>query len=326
MRNYLRPVYVLMSLYITFFTMIRFYACDDEGFVEMDRWQPHYWVNVECPSEGDCQYLRNLGVPDHFMESVSDIDERPRFEHEDGWLLTILRIPHHYADDGIRYTTVPLGVMTKGDFIITVCHTCTEMIPDFIDHNNRRHINIDNQPDFVLRLIYSSAYWFLHYLKEINDCVSAYMDQLEKSVRNEVLLNMMQLQKALVYFNTSLQGNSLLTERLNKVFSDDCDADLLEDVEIELGQASNTVNVYMEILSRTMDTFASVISNNVNNIMKRMTSISIILMIPTLIASFYGMNVDVWFGGAANAFGFIVMVSFGLAALVWYWLHRKRWL
>ena len=100
--------------------MIRFYACDNEGFVEMDIWQPHYWVNVECPSESDCRYLRDLGVPDHFMESVSDVDERPRFEHEDGWLLTILRIPHHYAGDEIRYTTVPLGVMTKGDCIIPI--------------------------------------------------------------------------------------------------------------------------------------------------------------------------------------------------------------
>ena len=306
--------------------MIKFYSCENEGFVEMTEWQPHYWISVECPTEDDCGFLRSLDVPESFMENIADIDERPRFEREDGWLLTILRIPHHYTDDTMKYVTVPLGVMTKNDVIITVCHTRTEMIPDFIDHSNKRHVNIDNQPDFILHLVYSSTYWFLQYLKNINDTVSDFTRQLEKSVRNEVLLNLMQLQKALVYFNTSLQGNSILTERLNKVFAEDCDADLLEDVEIELSQATNTVNVYMEILSNSMDTFASVISNNVNDIMKKMTSISIILMIPTLVASFYGMNVDVWFSTSGNAFGLIILTSFLLAGLIWYWLRHIKWL
>lgn len=294
--------------------------------MEMTQWQPHYWISVECPTDDDYVFLRNLGMPESFMENVADIDERPRFEREDGWLLTILRIPHHDREDNMKYITVPLGVMTKDDIIVTVCHAQTEMIPDFIDHGNKRHINIDNQPDFVLRLIFSSTYWFLQYLKEINNTVADINRELEKSVRNEVLFSLMRLQKALVYFNTSLQGNSVLTERLNNVFADDCDPDLLEDVEIELSQASNTVNVYMEILSNSMDTFASVISNNVNNIMKRMTSISIVLMIPTLIASFYGMNVDVWFGTATHAFLFIIVFSFLMAALVTYWLRKIRWI
>lgn len=306
--------------------MIRYYSCENDGLVEQTEWQPHYWINVECPGEEDCTFLRGLGVPESFLEYVADRDERPRFEHEDGWLLTILRIPHHQLDGTACYITVPLGVMTKDDIIITVCHLNTQMIADFIDHSNRRHIRVDNQPDFVLRLVYSSTYWFLQYLKEINDTVSASTRELEKSVRNAQLLDMMKLQKSLVYFNTSLQGNSLLIERLNKVFADDCNADLLEDVEIEMGQASNTVNVYMEILNTSMDTFASIISNNVNDIMKRMTSISIILMIPTLIASFYGMNVKVWCGASAAAFGVIILSSFLLAGAVWCWLRRIRWL
>lgn len=302
--------------------MIKYYSCEDEGLVERAEWQPHYWINVECPDSSDCEALRGLCVPESFLEAVADRDERPRFEHEDGWLLTILRIPHRH-DDG--YITVPLGVMTKGDIIITVCHLNTQMIADFIDHSNKRHIRVDNQPDFVLRLVYSSTFWFLQYLKEINTRVSAETKLLEKSVRNEQLLGLMKLQKSLVYFNTALQGNSMLVERLDKVFADDCDADLLEDVEIEMGQAANTVNVYMEILSTSMDTFASVISNNVNDIMKRMTSISIILMIPTLVASFYGMNVKVWGAAIPCAFWLVVSLSFLLAAGVWYWLRRLKW-
>lgn len=306
--------------------MIRFYSCDEEGFVEKTEWQPHYWIHVESPEEGDCRTLADLGVPASFMQNVADAEERPRFEREDGWLLTIVRIPLHDRDNPLAYTTIPLGIMTKGDLIITVCHSSTEMIPDFIEHSNKRHIRIDNQPDFVLRLIYSSTYWFLAYLKQINDSVTEFTDQLRRNVSNSVLLNMMQLQKALVYFNTSLQGNSMLTDRLNKVFTDDCDADLLEDVEIEIGQAKNTVNVYMEILDNAMDTFASIISNNVNNVMKTMTSISLILMIPTLVASLYGMNVDVWLGGDRFAFLYIILFSTALSGIAAYVLHRKRWI
>lgn len=299
--------------------MIKYYSCEDDGLTERSSWQPQYWINVQNPDDAELGELRRLCVPESFLESVYDRDERPRFEHEDGWLLTILRIPHHSIEG---YTTVPLGVMTKGDIIITVCRIETQMIADFIDHSNKRHIRVDNQPDFVLRLVYSSTFWFLQYLRDINEKVSASTRQLEMSVRNELLLDMMKLQKALVYFNTSLQGNGMLLERIDKVYADDCDAALLEDVKIEMGQATNTVNVYMEILSTSMDTFASVISNNVNAVMKRMTGISIILMTPTLVASFYGMNVKVWGGTAPQAFWIIVCVSFVLAAAVWLWLRR----
>ena len=146
----------------------------------------------ECgePGQYDCGVLRGLCVPESFLESVADRDERPRFEHEDGWLLTILRIPHRTADG---YITVPLGVMTKGEIIITVCHISTQMIADFIEHSKKRHICVDNQPDFVLRLVYSSTFWFLQYLKEINASVAASTGLLRKSVRNELLLGLMSL-------------------------------------------------------------------------------------------------------------------------------------
>lgn len=307
--------------------MMHFYAFEEEGFVLKDEWQPHYWIDVAAPTMYDTDLLRSQwNVPQSFLEYLEDVDERPRFEHEDGWLLTILRIPIRDNSDPLRFHTVPMGIMTKGDIIITLCQRESEMIPDFIENSQRHRIAVDNQPDFVLRLIYSSTYWFLKYLKVINDTVSSFTRQLERSVRNELLMSTLKLQKALVYFNTSIQGNSMLTERLNKVFVDDCDAGLLEDVEIEMAQAQNTVNVYMEILSTSMDTFASVINNNVNAVMKTMTSISVILMVPTLIASFYGMNVNVWFSNSAHAFGFIILFSFGLSAVAWLILRKLRWL
>ena len=235
-------------------------------------------------------------MPESFLESAADEDERPRFDHEDDWLLTILRIPRKNGSDPDIYDTVTLAVITKNDLLITISHSKTEMIDDFISHSRRRHIMEVNKPDFILRLIYSAAYWYLNYLKEINRTVSRSVTDLRSSVRNEDLYNMMKLQESLVYFNTSLKGNTTLVERINKMFADNCDPELLEDVEIELQQAQNTVNIYIEILDSTMNTLSSVISNNVNEIMKKMTSVSIILMLPTLIASFYGMNVAVAFG------------------------------
>lgn len=248
--------------------MVKFYVCED-GFVEREDRGEHYWINVVCPDEADRAFmLDELGVPESFLDNIADIDERPRFEREDGWLLTIIRVPIKNPDDQFSYITVPVGIITRDDIILSLCYTDTEMIPDFIEHSRRRHIEVHSRPDFILRLIYSSTYWFLSYLKELNTTVSTIVDNLGGSVRNDYLINLMNLQKSLVLFNTSLKGNSMLVERLDKEFADDCDPDLLEDVSIELQQADNTVNVYMQILASSTDTISSIVSNNMNQIMK----------------------------------------------------------
>ena len=166
--------------------------------------------------------------------------------------------------------------------------------------------------------------WFLKYLKQINNEVSTAEKELEKSIRNEDLLNLMKLQKTLVYFDTSIRGNEVMIGRLRNIFqgTEYLDMALLEDVVIELKQAYNTVNVYSDILTGTMDAFASIISNNVNSIMKRMTSLSITLAIPTLIASFYGMNVDIHLENASHAFALIILCS-GLISAATFVLFRK---
>lgn len=306
---------------------MRKYYSSENGYVEKSEWEPECWINVECPDSGDFEFLlQTLHVPESFLESAADEDERPRFDHEDDWLLTILRIPRKNGSDPDIYDTVTLAVITKNDLLITISHSKTEMIDDFISHSRRRHIMEVNKPDFILRLIYSAAYWYLNYLKEINRTVSRSVTDLRSSVRNEDLYNMMKLQESLVYFNTSLKGNTTLVERINKMFADNCDPELLEDVEIELQQAQNTVNIYIEILDSTMNTLSSVISNNVNEIMKKMTSVSIILMLPTLIASFYGMNVTVAFGSDPAAFWEIIGFSMALALMIYLWLRKIKWI
>lgn len=306
---------------------MRRYYKSDEGYVETLRWQPSCWINIERPDADDMDFLRKeLSVPQSFIDSVADEDERPRFDREDGWQLTILRIPHHNKTDNDSYTTLTFGVLTKDEIAVTICHQKTEMIEDYISYSQRRKITVANHPDFILRLIHSSAYWYQTYLKEINNSITENATELSHSVRNEDLYKLMDLQKSLVYFNTSLQGNNILMERLDKMFADNCDPELFDDVEIELQQALNTVNVYIDILDSTMDTLASVISNNVNQIMKKMTSVSIILMLPTLIASFYGMNVAVAFGNKPMAFWGIVVFSLGLAIVIYLWLKKINWI
>lgn len=306
--------------------MRKFYTSEN-GYVEKPEWEPECWINVECPDEEDFIFLRSeLGIPESFLESAADMDERPRFDREDDWLLTILRIPRRSNSEPDCYDTVTFAIITKGELLVTISHNRTEMITDFIEHSRKRHIMEVNKPDFILRMIFSATYWYLNYLKEINHTVDRSVTELRDSVRNEDLYNLMQLQKSLVYFNTALRGNNTLVTRINKMFSEDCDPDLLDDVNIELQQAQNTVNVYIEILDSTMDTLTSVISNNVNEIMKKMTSVSIILMLPTLIASFYGMNVAVAYGTTPGAFWKIIIFCVLLAMLIFLWLRKIRWI
>lgn len=306
---------------------MRKYYVSDNGYVEKSDWKPECWINVECPDDDDYRFLREtLHVPESFIESATDMDERPRFDHEDDWLLTITRVPRKSKSDPDVYDTVTLAIITKNDLLLTISLCKSEMIDDFIEHSKRRHIAVVNKPDFILRLIFSSTYWYLNYLKEINTTVTESVRSVRTGVRNELLYSMMTLQKSLVYFNTSLKGNTTLVERLNKMFSDDCDPELLDDVEIELQQAQNTVNIYIDILDSTMDTLSSVISNNVNEIMKKMTSISIILMLPTLIASFYGMNVAVAFGASPHAFWGIIGFSLAVALVIYLCLRKIKWI
>ena len=283
---------------------MRTYLYCEAGFVEKAQWLPNSWVNVVCPDSSDFKFLtETLKVPESFLNDIADTDERPRTETEGNWLLTILRIPVQNAQSSIP------------------------MIPDFIEHTRRKGIEVRNKLDLIFRLIYSSAVWFLKYLKQINIDITAAEKELERSIRNEDLLRLMKLQKTLVYFNTSIRGNEVMIGKLKTIFQDTdyLDEELVEDVIIELKQAFNTVNIYSDILTGTMDAFASIISNNVNAIMKRMTSLSITLMIPTLIASFYGMNVDIHLEEMPHAFLLIILVSVFLSALSFVIFRKIKW-
>ena len=297
-----------------------------EDFLITKEWTPGCWVNIETPTPDELTNLKaKFGLPEDFLNDLSDIDERPRVEHNDGWDCIVLRIP--VRDNDMPFVTIPLGVMIKDEYIVTVCLYRNTLISDFIEHTQKRHTTISSSSDFILRLLKSSAYWYIRYLKDVKNIVADAEGDLKKSIRNEDLLKLMNLQKTFVIFATSISGNNILLERINRLYGQDLDKELFEDVSIELRQADSTVTIATQMLDRTMDTYASVISNNVNAIMKRLTSISLILMIPTLIASFYGMNVDVGISMDNHwAFGCIVGSGFILAVITCLWLRKIRWL
>lgn len=299
----------------------------DKGFVECRERESGCWVNVECPDREDTEFLeKELHLPAPFLEALSDIDERPRVDQDGGWTLVILRVPRP-ADSTLEpYQTVPLGIFAGMDVLVTVCYYKAPMVQDFIAYSRQRELTVTRPADFILRLIFSATYWFLAYLKKMSTAVTGAERDLQQNVKNADLLKLMRLQQSLVFFNTSLRGNEVLIDRLHGVYADDFDHDLLDDLMVEMKQADNTVNVYTEILSGTMDAYGSIISNNVNQVMKRMTSITIILMVPTLVASFYGMNV----GGLAWAdlswsFYLVILIALMLTVGTYLWLRHIRW-
>lgn len=306
---------------------MRTYLSLEAGLTQLEEYTPKCWINIEFPDEDDLHFLtEDLGVPSEFLADIADVDERPRTEKEDDWQLTILRIPLESNIQGLPYMTVPVGVITGKETTITVCYRKSQLIPDFISHIRRKSISITSQADFITRMIYSSAVWFLKYLKLIYLEINRAEKELEESVRNEDLMRIMRLQKSLVYFSTSIRGNEAMLGRLRTATrAGEIDPDLVEDVSIELRQAYNTINIYTDICNSTMDALGSIISNNVNTIMKRMTSLQIVLTIPTMIASFYGMNVDVYIAGWHYSFVAIMIISVIISAIAFVLFKRIKW-
>ncbi len=307
---------------------MRAFYKNNDGLIEVEAWTPNCWINIECPTETEKKYLlEELQIPEAFYNDIEDIDERPRIEIENGWTLIILRIPVKSNDVKLPFQTIPVGIIFKEEICVTVSFHQTEMLTDFVAYTKRKHINIKDNFDLVLKLLLSSSVWYLKYLKQVNQKIKLAENNLEQSIKNEELQALLQIEKCLVFFMTSLKGNDILLHRIRNIKSqkEHFDPELLEDVEIELRQAQETTNIYSDILTGTMDAYASVISNNMNTIMKQLTSISIILMIPTLIASLYGMNVPNDLENNRYGIWIVISISFLLSVFGVFLFKRKRW-
>ena len=279
------------------------------GLTQINEWQPNSWIQVTCPTEEDQQLLEEqFQIPDYFLSDIRDTDERARYEYDDGWMLIILRIPYvKEVRSRTPYTTVPLGIIHKRDVTITVCFYETNMMIDFVSFQQKRGVGFTDHVDMIFRLFLSSAVWYLKRLKQISMLVDKAKRNLDREVNNESLIGLSRLQDSLTYFTTSIRGNENLLQKLKfKLQIDELDADLIEDVNIEMTQARETTNIYSNILESTMDTYQSIINNNMNTIMRTLTSVTIILMLPTLVASFFGMNL---INGMENSpIGFVIAI------------------
>ena len=293
----------------------------------LDEWQPNCWIQVTCPTDDDQQSLEErFKIPDYFFSDISDTDERARYEYDDGWMLIILRIPYvKEIRSRTPYTTVPLGIIHKRDVTITVCYYETNMMIDFVSFQQKRGVGFTDYVDMIFRLFLSSAVWYLKRLKQITLLIDKAKRNLDHDVDNESLIGLSRLQDSLTYFQTSIRGNENLLAKLKfKLQVDELDADLIEDVNIEMTQARETTNIYSNILESTMDTYQSIINNNMNNVMRTLTVVTIIMMFPTLVAGLFGMNL---INGMENSkVGFIValIISVGGSALTWLFLKYKR--
>ena len=297
------------------------------GLSQLEAWQPNCWIQVTCPSEEDIQMLEEeYKIPDYFLSDISDTDERARYEYDDGWMLIILRIPYvKEVRSRTPYTTVPLGIIHKRDVTITVCYYETNMMIDFVSYQQKRGSGFTDYVDMIFRLFLSSAVWYLKRLKQISLLIEKAKRNLDKEVNNESLIGLSRLQDSLTYFHTSIRGNETLLSKLKfKLQIDELDADLIEDVNIEMTQARETTNIYSNILESTMDTYQSIINNNMNTIMRTLTSVTIILMLPTLISSFFGMNLVN--GMESSPVGFIIAIVLSLAISIasWFFFRHKR--
>ncbi len=293
----------------------------------IDKWQPGCWTQVTCPTQEDIKWLNEkFEIPDYFISDVSDNDERARYEFEDGWRLVIMRIPHaKEVHSRTPFATVPLGFIQKGDVIVTICFHETTMMIDFVSYQQKRGVGFTDYVDMIFRLLYSSAAWYLKRLKQISARIEKAKKDLDREVNNESLINLSRLQDSLTYFITSIRGNENLLQKLKfKLQVDEVDTDLIEDVGIEMSQARETTNIYSDILESTMDTYSSIINNNVSTVMRTMTSVSIILMLPTLVASIFGMNLISGLENTPWGFWFAIILSVVVAAALWWFMRRKR--
>ena len=279
--------------------MINIYKTEGPRVIPQDRLSPGCWVNVSGPTQQEIAYLTGeLGLDEGFVRSSLDEEESSRIEAEDnGQVLVIVDLPVAAQEEGdkdsILYTTAPMGIILTPEYVFTISTQPRQVIEEMAD-GRAKNITTHLRARFLLALLFRIATRYLTYLKQI-DKISSYTEQqLHKSMRNKELIQLLGLEKSLVYFSTSLKGNEITLEkilrgRIIKLYDED--QDLLEDVLVEVKQAIEMCNIYTSILSGTMDAFASVISNNLNIVMKILAAITIVMSIPTIVSSFYGMNI-----------------------------------
>lgn len=314
--------------------MIKMYNTDIESNITKctTEYKKGNWINMVSPTEEEiAEVCKNVNIEENFIRYALDNEEKARIdiEDEDNTVLFIIDVPVRERErDSIIYSTMPIGIIfVRDDYFITVSLNKNQIIENL--ENKLKNIITYKKSRLLLQIFYSNAEMYLNLLKKINKETEIAEYILKNSMKNKELLKLLSLEKSLVYFTTSLKSNEVVMEKtmrgkIVKLYEED--EDLLEDSIIENKQAIEMSKIYNDILTGTMDAYASIISNNLNGVMKFLTSITIILAIPTMLASYWGMNVKVPLENNPYAFYIILLVSVIIAIIVTLWLNKKNML
>lgn len=300
---------------------------DDTELVQLNAFEDGAWINLCNPTPQEInEVATEFNIETNHILSALDEEERARIEVDDNCTVIIVDVPIKENDDHNGYATIPLTIIIGDKYIITTCLQQIQLLEDFKSGKIKGFFTF-KKTRFILQLLYKNASYFLQYLRHIDRLSHQMEAELHKSMRNKELLQLFDLEKSLVYFTTSLRANEIVLEkmmRMDNIKRYPEDEDLLEDVIIENKQAIEMANIYSNILGGTMNAFSSIISNNLNIVMKTLTSITIIMAVPTMIGSFWGMNVPVPFEGHPHAFSGIIFLSTIVTAIIAFIMIKKK--
>jgi magnesium transporter len=310
--------------------MIRFFTGEGHKPVQVSSIHPDCWIDLTDPTEAEVSFISGLlEIPKDFLTDPLDVDERARMEREDGMLLVVVRTPvKNPEEDKIPYFTMPVGIIITGDHIVTVSRFPCDLTNIFVA-GNVKYFSLIRKSRFAIQLLQRNAILFLNCLRDLNKMTESVEGELQKSLRNEELVDLVNIEKSLVYFTTSLKTNGIIMESIRRrgvIQINDEEMDLIADAIVENDQAISMSKIHTMILNGLMDAFASIISNNLNRVMKFLASVTIILMIPNLVASFLGMNVRLPFQDHPWAFAAALGAAAAASIMGILVLSRYRWL
>jgi len=307
--------------------MLTIYKTTEQGLEQLDSIANGTWVKAIDPTAEEVQQLVDWGIDADYINYSLDLDEMPRMERDEDYTFILIRIPHSQLDSDVPYITIPLGILIKGNMIVTICKHDKEMFK-VLANGKYRLLKTGKRYRFALYIFLETATRYLTHLREINRKTEAIEDQLQKSTRNRVVLELLKYQKSLTYFATALRSNEVMMERVQRtqIFNYyEEDQDLLEDVLTENQQAIQMTSINTEILSSMMDAFASIISNNLNGVMKALAALTIIVSLPGTVAAFFGMNVALPGEGHPLAFVAVFGIALLMTAIATFIFYKRDW-
>lgn len=309
--------------------MIRYYKSINSKLEKLKSFEDGCWVNLVEPTQSEIKEISEIfNIDIENIKAALDEEERSRIDIEDNHTLILIDIPIDESDaSSTHYSTIPLGIILLENTIVTICTAQTKILNDFIVGHIKDFFTF-KKTRFILQILYKNASYYLHYLRRINKMTIAIEKEIYKSMQNKELIQLLELEKSLIYFSTSLKANELVLNKMLRTGSIKKypeDEDLLEDVIIENRQALEMATIYGDILSRIMDAFSAIVSNNQNTVMQFLTSITLIMSISTIVSGFFGMNVPgLPFANNPHGFWLVFLVTCVISLILTFIMSRNK--